>query len=93
MSVGAEVQITLSGGAQGALTGFDGKILAVRLPLALAPGQPAELTVASEPPLALAGRSIGSRRREDGSFDVRLRLVNLTREAREALLAAATAND
>lgn len=82
------VGLTLSSGEPGEVTGFDGKLLALRLPRALAPGQPAELRVALEPPLALAGRSIGSKRREDGAYDVRLRLVNLTREAREALLAA-----
>jgi hypothetical protein len=42
------------------------------------PGTPEELP--------LAARCIGSKRREDGSFAVRVRLVNLARTAREKLL-------
>lgn len=83
------VPAELVDGSAAEAVAYDGKLLAVVTPRALAPGQPAQLHVhVGEAPLSLAGRSIGSRLREDGRFDVRLRLVNLTREARQALLQA-----
>lgn len=54
------------------------------------PGRPLTITLwpGSADALALAARCIGSKRREDGSYAVRTRLVNLARDAREALLRA-----
>lgn len=53
------------------------------------PGRPLALVVqlpAGEQPLT--GKALGSKQREDGSFDVRLRLSSLRREQRAALEAA-----
>ena len=76
-------------GGDGEALGFAGKMLVCALPRAFAPGAPIELSVvAGEEALALRGKSIGSRRREDGRFEVRMRLVNLRREHREALTRA-----
>jgi hypothetical protein len=51
------------------------------------PGQPLQLTlmVEGQEPLPLAARSIGSKRRTDEQFDVRVRLINLDRVTRETL--------
>jgi hypothetical protein len=56
-------------------------------PRAYPPGQPLQLTLLpdGQPPVSLAARSIGSKRRTDEQFDVRVRLINLGRGAREAL--------
>jgi len=82
------VPIQLESGETGELTGFDGKLLSLTAPTARAPGQPTAFTVqTADGAREYAGRSIGSKLRDDGRFDVRMRLVNLTRVAREALQA------
>jgi hypothetical protein len=67
------------------LVSFDGKTFDLVGPRAFAPGQPLLL----EMPLGLGYRlelkSIGSRKREDGRFDIRARATSLARGAREAL--------
>ena len=74
-----------------------GGILTVVSERAYAPGEPARATVElSDGALEIEGKSIGSKRRPDGTFDVRFRLLNLRREARERLeraLAAAEPPD
>ncbi|HEX2679122.1 MAG TPA: hypothetical protein VHM19_20875 [Polyangiales bacterium] len=61
-------------------------------PKAFPPGKPLELVLllddAAGTQVALSGRCIGSKKRDDGAFDLRVRLTNLRREAREQLLAA-----
>jgi hypothetical protein len=59
-------------------------------PKAFPPGQPLQLVLWPDTPdaLALALRSIGSKRRDDTTFEVRARLINLARTARERLLEA-----
>jgi hypothetical protein len=84
------LEVGLSSGQSGTLASFDGRVLAVVSPVAFAPGAPVQLTVrwADRPPSRIEGRSMGSRRRPAGDFDVRIRPVNLRRQVREALVAA-----
>jgi hypothetical protein len=70
------------GGGEGELVGYAKNVLELVAPMAFAPGQPARFEVGE---LALEGRSLGSRRREDGRFVVRFRLISLRREDREKL--------
>jgi hypothetical protein len=57
-------------------------------PKSFPPGQP--LALALQPSAAarlpLAARCVGSKRRDDGHFDVTARLINLDRATREALV-------
>lgn len=70
----------------GALEHVDGSVVRLRAPKAFPPGQPLAFAIPTAgAELRLEARSIGSKRREDGAFEVRARLVNLRKEAREAL--------
>jgi hypothetical protein len=71
----------------GVAVGYDGARLQFVVPKAFPPGQPLQLTLlpTDEPALLLAARSVGSKRRSDGAFDVQARLVSLDRAARERL--------
>jgi hypothetical protein len=65
---------------------FTRGILAAISERAHAPGSPIKVTIElPDGPLAIDSRSIGSKRRDDGSYDVRMRLINLRREDRERL--------
>jgi hypothetical protein len=59
-------------------------------PKAFPPGQPLALSLQPKggTVLPLAARCLGSKRREDGRFDVQARLINLGRATREALALA-----
>ncbi len=72
----------LAAGGEGTAISLDGEILRVVSPRAFAPGAPVEFTVEA---MHLRAKSRGSRRRDDGSFDVRLRLVDLRRDDRGRL--------
>ncbi len=80
------VPATVSG-AQGEALSFAGEVLVCAVARAFAPGAPLELTVGDEA-LGLRAKTIGSRRLPDGRFEVRMRLVSLRREQREALARA-----
>lgn len=67
----------------GELLRFEGQQLCLCSPKAFPPGQPLALRL--EPELRLEARAIGSRRLPDGRFELRVRLINLTKDAREAL--------
>jgi hypothetical protein len=75
--------VVLRGGGEGEATRLEGEVLHVILARAFAPGAPVafDATIAGEP-VALTGKAIGSKRRDDGRFDVRLRMTNLRREDR-----------
>jgi len=75
------------GGEPGEAVAFDGdESLRLIAPRAYAPGTPIELELAlGAESLALRGKARGSKRRDDGRFDVHARLVSLRREARAAL--------
>jgi hypothetical protein len=76
MSVSIEVE-----DARGEAVAFDGQFLSIRLPKAFAPGQPLVVKFADTgAPIRLEGRSVGSKRLDDGQFEVRLRLVSARRE-------------
>jgi len=81
------MEVVLADGTRATALTFDGRCLTLSCARAFAPGQPMRFNVdADHGTLALEGRAIGSKR--DGeSFRVRLRLVNLKREARDALRA------
>lgn len=81
--------LTLARGVEGRAHSIDGEVLSCVVSRAYAPGAPVDLGVRLEAgELALRGKSLGSKRRDDGRFDVRLRLLSLRREEREALAAA-----
>jgi hypothetical protein len=74
------------GEPDGATEAFAGGVLTLVLPRAYAPGAPMRFTVEGPGgPVALTGKTMGSRRRDDGRFTVRVRLTNLRRAERDAL--------
>ena len=82
------------GGVDATLLRFEGETLSFHGPRALAPGAPVVLEVVrAEAPLAIEGRSLGSRRiaPDAPSFEIRARLVNMRKADREWLLAALAA--
>ncbi len=81
-AITARIEGTLLGTA----VSCEGLLLTMLSPKAFPPGRPIELSLLlPEGELALAGRSIGSKKRDDGLFEVRLRLVNLRKDARQKL--------
>jgi hypothetical protein len=65
---------------------FAGEVLELICDRAHPPGRPLALTIAlPDAALALNGKTIGSKRRPDGAFDVRLRMSSVRREQRSAL--------
>ncbi len=79
-------KVVLAAGGEGEAVRFEGEVLSLILGRAFAPGAPValEATIGTDT-IALTGKSIGSKRREDGRFDVRLRMTNLRREDRVRL--------
>lgn len=78
--------VTVDGGASGEAVAMAGEILSLVLDKAFAPGQPLRFTVAMGGRTEqLAAKALGSKRRSDDRFDVRVRLVNLRKTVREAL--------
>jgi hypothetical protein len=71
------------------LLAFDGRWLVLEAPRAWAPGSPMALRVelggATHP---LDARSLGSRRVAEGRYQIKLRMVSLSRVGRKALLEA-----
>lgn len=72
------------------VVGFDGNTATVHCPVPYAPGQPMHFTIALAPPSNVHGRTIGTKRLGEGPYEVRLRLVGLTRVDRERWLEAMT---
>lgn len=78
--------VKVAGGGQGEAISFAGEVMHLVLERAFAPGAPLSLELAHPSgSMSLTGKTIGSKRREDGRFDVRLRLVSLRREDRAKL--------
>jgi len=73
----------------GEATRLDGERLDFVSPTPFAPGQPIRMTATiGGGTFGIEGRSMGSKRREDGRFDVRLRLMSTGRGRLERLAAA-----
>jgi hypothetical protein len=82
------VPVAIEGGLPGAVTKIADLIVTLRSPKAFPPGQPLEF-VLTQSGVRLQARSIGSKRLpESDAFELRVRLINLRRETREALAAA-----
>lgn len=78
--------VRLAGGVEGEVESFADCVLGLVAPRAYAPGAPVSLEVLhASSTLSLSGRTVGSKRRDDGRFSVRIRLTNLRRAEREAL--------
>lgn len=81
------MDVVLESGERGALVSFDGAVLLLRSPKAFAPGSPIGFrTNAADEPRGFEGRTIGSKRVDEGVFEVRLRPINLRRADRAFLL-------
>lgn len=80
----AEIEVVLPSGAKASAVEWKPDVLSLICPNAFAPGQPVELKAqtATGTTFALIGKSSGSKKREDGAFDVKLRLHSLRREQR-----------
>ena len=80
------VPARIQGELEGALEHVEGLVVRLRAPKAFPPGQPLAFTLqCAGTELRYEARSIGSKRRDDGAFELRARLINLRKEAREAL--------
>jgi hypothetical protein len=78
--------LTLSDRERGRAVGYAAGMLHIVCERAHPPGQPLALTLlAPDGELALMGKSARSKRREDGTFDVQLKLVSLRRDQRIVL--------
>jgi hypothetical protein len=65
---------------------YDGTRLHFVASQAFPPGKPLSMILHSEDTaLSLEARSLGSKNRQDGQFDVQARLINLARNTRTAL--------
>jgi hypothetical protein len=75
---------------EGVAISCDATIIVFHAPKAFPPGQPLALTLwpNHERALPLSARSIGSKLLPDQRFEVRARLINLSRPAREHLIVA-----
>ena len=79
------MKLRLATGEEGEAIAIDGNLLTLLSPRAFAPGAPIQFSTLGEAERSFEGRTIGSKRVEDGRFEVRMRFVNLRREDREAL--------
>ncbi len=80
------IEMRIEGELSGMASACDGHVLWGSSPRAFPPGKPLTLELLpGAAPLQLATRVIGSKRRDDGSFELRVRLVNLRKEARARL--------
>ena len=81
------ISLRLSDGEAGTALAYADGLLHVVCERAHPPGEPLSLTLllpdAAE--LGLQGKCAGSKRRDDGAFDVKLRLTSLRREQRAVL--------
>jgi len=89
MPLASELSLRIGADLDGVAVSCDAALIVFLSPKAFPPGQPLQLTLApdSTQPLAIQARSIGSKLQADQRFEVRARLVNLSREARQRLLA------
>jgi hypothetical protein len=69
-------------GEAGELVDLQGDLLQVIAAMPIAPGQPVELEVED---MRLDAKSRGTKKRDDGRFDLKVRLVAIRREERQRL--------
>ena len=82
------MKLRLDSGEDAEACAFDGNIFALLSPRAFAPGSPIRfMAIFEDDERPLEGRVLGSKRIDDGRFEVRLRFVNLRREDRKRLAA------
>jgi len=86
----SELPLRIGTELNGAAVGCGPEVITFLAPKAFPPGQPLELTLFpdADNALKLQARSIGSKLQADQRFEVRARLINLSRNAREQLNAA-----
>lgn len=83
------IELRFTTGEEGRAVALDGDMLEVRTAASHPVGEPLAFALAlADGPLALEGKSRGSRRLDDGAFEVRVRLVTLRRADRERLVSA-----
>lgn len=83
------VKLQFQNGESARATHLQDLILHIESPCAFAPGSPVRFTAEVDGALRrFDSRGVGSKRRDGNTFEVRVRLVNLTREDRNALTAA-----
>ena len=81
------IPLRLDRGDDAELVSIDGETVALISPRAYAPGAPIEMTArADDSDILLRGKSLGSKRRPDDRFDIRARMINLTRDHRALLV-------
>ena len=81
-----EHPLTLEGGEPGRTLGYARGVLRMACERSHPPGQPLTVTLRlPDAELTVQGKSAGSKRRADGTFEVQLRLHSLRREQREQL--------
>ena len=81
-----EIVLMLAGEHTGRAHSYRDGVLFFVCDVAFAPGQPFVATIASEPgPLEIRGKAASSKLRDDGAFDVRVKLHSLRREQRNWL--------
>jgi hypothetical protein len=85
-----ELPVRIGADLSAAAVSCSGELLVLLAPKAFPPGQPLELTLFpdEERALPLQARCIGSKLQQDQRFEVRARLINLSRAARTAVAAA-----
>ncbi len=81
-----EIPLRIEDTLAGSAVGCDGPTLSAISPKAFPPGRPLVLHLASAAgELRLETRTISSKKRDDGRFDLRVRFTNLRKEARTQL--------
>lgn len=82
-----ELPLAIGADLNAAAISCSGELFVMLSPKAFPPGQPLELTLfpGTERALVLQVRCIGSKLQADQRFEVRARLINLSRNARQQL--------
>ena len=86
----SELPLSIGADMNAAAVSCKGEVFVMLSPKAFPPGQPLELTLfpGSDRALVLQVRCIGSKLQPDQRFEVRARLINLSRAARQQLTEA-----
>lgn len=74
---------------EGALVALDGEFVTGVFPRAFAPGAPFTVRLSlSETPVGFTAKAVGSKRRTEGDFAVRMRMLDVRKSVRLGLAAA-----